>query len=143
MPIEPESLIVISAVQEKVFLEQWVYNLNVHAPTPTTGNVRIELLPYDPATQEIGPGSLNQPVQTDKLWQAVNEVPEVAIAFQAVINCVAPLRAWIDAQNATAPELVAPDPEPVAPDPEPVAPDPAPVAPDPEPVAPDPEPVSE
>jgi hypothetical protein len=66
--------------------------------------VRIELLPYDPTTQEIGPGTLNQPVYTDQLWEAVAAVPEVAVAFQAVIDCVAPLRTWIEAQAAPAPE---------------------------------------
>jgi hypothetical protein len=65
--------------------------------------VRIELLPYDPTTQEIGPGTLNQPVYTDQLWQAINEVPEVATAFDAVINCVGPLRSWIEAQAALPP----------------------------------------
>ena len=112
MPIEPEQPIVVPAVPEKTYTEQWVYNLVVHAPTLTTGNVRIELLPYDPDTQEIGPGTLNQPVYTDQLWEAVAAVPEVAIAFQAVIDCVAPLRTWIEAQNAPAP--APPEPEPPA-----------------------------
>ena len=112
MAIQPEQPIVVPAVPEKTYTEQWVYNLVVHAPTLTTGNVRIELLPYDPATQEIGPGTLNQPVYTDQLWEAVAAVPEVAIAFQAVIDCVAPLRTWIEAQNAPAP--APPEPEPPA-----------------------------
>ena len=110
MAIQPENPIVVPAVPQKTYTEQWVYNLVVHAPTLTTGNVRIELLPYDPTTQEIGPGTLNQPVYTDKLWEAVAAVPEVAVAFQAVIDCVAPLRTWIEAQNAPVPE-----PEPVTP----------------------------
>ncbi len=116
MAITPEEPIVVPAVPEKTYTEQWVYNLVVHAPTLTTGNVRIELLPYDPDTQEIGPGTLNQPVYTDKLWEAINEVPEVAVAFQAVIDCVGPLRAWIEAQNPAP----APPPEP-EPTPEPPA----------------------
>jgi len=41
----------------------------------------------------------------------VSEVPEVAIAFQAVINAVAPLQAWIDAKNS--PPTPEPTPEPV------------------------------
>ena len=125
MAIEPQTPIVVPAVPEKIFSEQWVYNLVVHAPTATSGNVRIELLPYDPVTKEIGPGTLNQPVYTDKLWEAVNAVPEVAVAFQAVIDCVGPLRTWIDAQNApvVAPPVVEPEPEVVVePEPE-VVPD--------------------
>ena len=113
MAIAPQTPIVVPAVPEKTFPEQWVYNLVVHAPTSTTGNVRIELLPYDPVTKEIGPGTLNQPVYTDRLWEAVNAVPEVAVAFQAVIDCVGPLRTWIDAQNApvVVPPVVVPEPE--------------------------------
>jgi hypothetical protein len=42
-------------------------------------------------------------VYTDQLWQAINEVPEVAVAFQAVIDCVGPLRTWIEAQNQPQP----------------------------------------
>ena len=45
MAIQPEQPIVVPAVPEKTYTEQWVYNLVVHAPTLTTGNVRIELLP--------------------------------------------------------------------------------------------------
>lgn len=117
MAIEPQTPIVVPAVSEKIFSEQWVYNLVVHAPTATSGNVRIELLPYDPVSKEIGPGTLNQPVYTDKLWEAVNAVPEVAVAFQAVIDCVGPLRTWIDAQNApvVTPPVVVPEPEVVEP----------------------------
>ena len=103
MPIEPEQPIVTPAVPEKTYTEQWIYNLVVHAPTLTEGHVQIELLPYDPTTQEIGPGTLNQPVYTDQLWEAVAAVPEVAVAFQAVIDCVAPLRTWIEAQSALPP----------------------------------------
>ena len=126
MPIQPDTPIVIPAIPEKTFSEQWVYNLVVHAPTTTTGNVRIELLPYDPSTKEIGPGTLNQPVYTDKLWEAIKAVPEVATAFQAVIACVGPLRTWIEAQNAPViPPVIEPEvviePEPdivIEPEPE-------------------------
>ena len=138
MAIVPTSPIVIPAIPEKTFSEQWVYNLNVHAPTASTGFVNIELLPYNRDTQEIGAGSLMQPVRTDKLWQAINEVPEVAVAFQAVIDCVEPLRAWIEALNNP---VVVPEPEPVV-EPEPVI-EPEPVVePQPEPVI-EPEPVVE
>jgi NDP-sugar pyrophosphorylase family protein len=114
MAIVPPTPIVIPAIPEKTFSEQWVYNLNVHAPTVSTGVVNIELLPYNSETQEIGAGSLMQPVRTDKLWQAINEVPEVAVAFQAVIDCVEPLRAWIELQNnPVIPPVVEPEPEPV------------------------------
>ena len=110
MAIIPQTPIVIPAIPEKVFSEQWVYNLNVHAPTVSTGAVNIELLPYDPNSQEIGAGSLVQSVRTDRLWEAINEVPEVAAAFQAVIACVGPLRTWIEQQsNPITPPVIEPE----------------------------------
>jgi hypothetical protein len=33
-------------------------------------------------------------IQTDDLWKAVNEVPEVAQAMGAIFNAVEALRAW-------------------------------------------------
>jgi hypothetical protein len=44
------------------------------------------------------------PLHTDKLWQAVAEVPEVAAAMEAIFAAVGPLAAWIAAQQ--------PEPEP-------------------------------
>lgn len=72
--------------------------MQVNAPSVTEGSVAISLLPFDPTNQLIGDGKLLETVQTDQLWQAAAEVPEVAAAMQAVINCVGPLRAWIKNQ---------------------------------------------
>lgn len=101
MAIIAPTPIVVPPIPEKTFTDQWIYNLLVHSPAVGTGSVSIELLPYDPIQQEIGQGSFAQTVQTDKLWQAIAEVPEVALAFQAVIDCVEPLRAWVSAQTDT------------------------------------------
>ena len=103
MPIQPEQPIVVPAVSEKIYTQQWIHSLAVHAPTLTTGELRVQMLPYDPITQEIGPDQFNQQIYTKQLWEAVAAVPEVAIAFQAVIDCVAPLRTWIEAQAALPP----------------------------------------
>lgn len=98
MPITPDQPIVVPPTPGETFAQQWVWNMQVNAPSVTEGSVAINLLPFDPTNQLIGDGKLLEIVQTDQLWQAAAEVPEVAAAMQAVINCVGPLRAWIKAQ---------------------------------------------
>lgn len=97
--ITNDNPVTIPAVAEKTFDEQWVYNLIVHAPTPTTGRVAIELLPYNEETKEIGPSQFMQSFSTDKLWEAVEEVPEMQAAFAAIIAAVPAMKAWLAAQQ--------------------------------------------
>jgi hypothetical protein len=125
MIISNETPVVIPSSVEKLFPHQWIYNLSCHCPTLTQGRIFIELLPYDADTKEFGPASGLEVLSTDKFWEAIDEVPEVANAFAAVINSVEPLRAWIKSKNTPPPDPT-PEPEPEA------EPDPAP-APEPEP----------
>jgi hypothetical protein len=119
MPIISEQPIVVPPVPGETFTEQWIYNLVVHSPAINSGRVQIQLLPFDPTAPKIGPGELLENIETDRLWDAVAEVPEVAAAMQSVLDAVEPLRAWIAAQNAPQPEPE-PEPEPEAePEPEP------------------------
>jgi len=108
MPIIPDQPIVVPPVPGETYTEQWIYNLVVHSPAINSGRVQIQLLPFDPTVPKIGPGELLENIETDRLWDAVAEVPEVAAAMQAVLAAVGPLRAWIAAQ-AVVPE---PEPEP-------------------------------
>jgi hypothetical protein len=103
MPIIPEQPIVVPAVPAETYAEQWIYNLVVHSPAINSGRVQIQLLPFDPTVPKIGPGELLENIETDRLWDAVAEVPEVAAAMQAVLVAVEPLRAWIAAQVEPAP----------------------------------------
>jgi hypothetical protein len=105
MPIIPDQPIVVPPVPGETYTEQWIYNLVVHSPAINSGRVQIQLLPFDPTVPKIGPGELLENIETDRLWDAVAEVPEVAAAMQAVLDAVGPLRAWIAAQS------VAPEPE--------------------------------
>jgi hypothetical protein len=98
MPIIPDQPIVVPAVPAETYTEQWIYNLVVHSPAINSGRVQIQLLPFDPTVPKIGPGELLENIETDRLWDAVAEVPEVAAAMQAVLAAVGPLRAWIAAQ---------------------------------------------
>jgi hypothetical protein len=109
MPIIPEQPIVVPPVPGETYTEQWIYNLVVHSPAINSGRVQIQLLPFDPTVPKIGPGELLENIETDRLWDAVAEVPEVAAAMQAVLAAVGPLRAWIAAQVEPESE---PEPEP-------------------------------
>lgn len=95
------TIITTEPIPAKEFPHLWLYNILVHAPSVTTGSITIETLPYNSETQEIGSGSNMVSIQTDDLWKAVNEVPEVAQAMGAIFNAVEVLREW-SAQQAEA-----------------------------------------
>lgn len=67
----------------------------VRAPSPVSGGVSVELMPYDPATKEIGPESLKQSVLAMDLWGMAAEVPEVRAAIAAIVAAVDPMKAWV------------------------------------------------
>lgn len=112
MPLPLPNQVVIPSTQEKVYDTAWIYNLSVHAPSNNAGRITIEVLPYNQQTQEIAPGSYVQTIHTDKLFQAMAEVPEVQQAFGAILNAIEPLRTWVAAQQAVPPAPPTPEPEP-------------------------------
>jgi hypothetical protein len=79
----------------------WITQVLVRTLLPTDqsggGLVSVEYVPMDAATGEVLP----QPaaISSDKLMQAVNEVPEVAQAMGAILLAIQPLKAWIAAQQ--------------------------------------------
>ena len=95
MPIINENPVVIPPTAEKLFPHQWIYNLSCHCPSISQGRISIELIPYNADTLEFGPSSGLEVVTTNFLWEAIQEVPEVADAFTAVINSVEPLKIWL------------------------------------------------
>jgi hypothetical protein len=106
MPIPAQNPTTVPAVPEKSFSDLWLYNINIHAPAVNSGRIYIEALPYNPDVQEIGPSSGLEVISTDQLFQAAYDVPEVGIAYQAIIDAIVPLREWIAAQNAPQPPPV-------------------------------------
>jgi hypothetical protein len=94
MPLENPNPIVVPQTPEKAFPHLWIYNIIVHAPSTTTGHITIETLPYNGDEQIIGEGRFVETIHTSDLWEAVNEVPEVAMAMGAIFNAIEPLRIW-------------------------------------------------
>lgn len=113
MPITNETPVVIPSTAEKSFPHQWIYNLSCHCPSISQGKIFIELIPYNAETSEFGPSSRVEVVTTNFLWEAINEVPEVAAAFTAVIDSVEPLKAWV--KNRDIAYAIPPYPIPVPP----------------------------
>lgn len=137
-PIPRNEPFVVPASPEETFDSVWLRSINIYAPNtaaeqPTEGSINIEMLPYDAENQKVlvsadneGAEYLNVPSRVNgrkPFWQAVDEVPEVAAAMDAIIAAIPALREWVN----TAP----PDPNPPQPPPEPT-PEPTP-EPEPEP----------
>lgn len=103
MPLTNPTPVIIPPVEEKQFPHLWLSNIIIHAPAIDRGRVVIETLPYNGTTYEIGSGQDMVSIQTDDLWSAVQEVPEVAQAMGAIFLAIEPLRAWIAAKEANPP----------------------------------------
>ena len=99
MPITSDTPLEIHATKKKVFDQLFVYNLVVHAPSASTGKIRIELLPFDSKTGDLGPSSNMLTVETNELWKCVEEVPEVQTAFGAIIAAIPAVKTWVAAQE--------------------------------------------
>lgn len=87
--------IVTEAVPLKTYDELWIYSLNAMSPSTSSGSITIELLPYNRSLNELGPSDAKITLTTDKFFEALEQVPELAAAFQAVINAVPATRQWI------------------------------------------------
>ena len=140
-PIPRNEPFVIPARPEETFDSVWLRSINIYAPEINAsgnnqGSINIEMLPYDSSNDKIwstadneGVEYLNIPSRANgrkTFWDAVNEVPEVAIAMNSIIEAIPALRTWA---NTPPPEPEPPTPTPdqePTPDPEP-DPEPDPV----------------
>jgi hypothetical protein len=110
MPLIPNpDPVIVPPIPGKEFAHLWLYNIIVHAASPQAGRICVETLPYDFDTQEIGSSEHLVTIATDKLWDAVAEVPEVATAMEAIFAALEPLREWVALK---AEEAAQPEPEP-------------------------------
>tara|TARA_R110002020_G_scaffold51418_1_gene145489 strand:- start:93 stop:563 length:471 start_codon:yes stop_codon:yes gene_type:complete len=139
-PIPRNEPFVIPARPEETFDSVWLRSINIYSPQINAsgnneGSINIEMLPYDSSNDNIystadneGVEYLNIPSRVNgrkSFWDAVNEVPEVAIAMNSIIEAIPALRTWA---NTPPPEPEPPTPDPPTPDPEPeLEPEPDPV----------------
>lgn len=85
------------AVDAKVYDKLHLYSLSAIQPTGETGSITVELLPSTSAG-ELATGD-NVQRMICPLYPALNEVPELSAAFQAVIAAIPAVQAWLAAQT--------------------------------------------
>ena len=88
-------------VPAKVFDKLHLYSLNAIHPTGDSGSITVELLPAT-ADGELATGDKVQRTSCP-LYPALNEVPELAAAFAAVLAAIPATQAWLAAQQEEAP----------------------------------------
>ena len=130
-PIPRDEPFVVPAKPEETFDSVWLRSINIFAPQINAsgndqGSINIEMLPYDSSNDKIWSTSDNEGIQYINIpsrkngrktfWDAVNEVPEVAIAMNSIVEAIPALRTWA---NTPPPEPEPPTPDPPTPDPEP------------------------
>jgi hypothetical protein len=91
--------ITTEAVAAKVYDRLHVYTLSAIQPTTDSGSITVELLP---ATEsgELATGDKVQSISVP-LYPAIDEVPELAAAFAAVLAAIPAVLAWQAAQQET------------------------------------------
>jgi hypothetical protein len=83
----------------KVFSQLHVYALNAIQPTTDSGSIAVELLPAT-ADGQLSSGDFVQRISVP-LYPAINEVPELAAAFAAVLAAIPAVIAWQAAEQET------------------------------------------
>ena len=84
-------------VAAKVYDKLHLYTLTAIQPTGDSGSITVELLPAT-ADGELATGD-NVQRMSCPLYPAINEVPELAAAFAAVIAAIPATQAWLAAQQ--------------------------------------------
>lgn len=84
-------------VPAKVYDKLHLYSLSAIHPTTDSGSMTVELLPAT-ADGELATGDKVQRMSCP-LYPALNEVPELAAAFAAVLAAIPATQAWLASQN--------------------------------------------
>ena len=84
-------------IPAKVFDKLHVYSLAAIQPTTDSGSITVELLPAT-ADGELATGDRVQRISCP-LYPAMQEVPELAAAFAAVLAAIPATQAWLAAQQ--------------------------------------------
>ena len=109
-PIPRDEPFMVPAKPEETFDSVWLRSINIYVPNtaeadPMGGSVDIEMIPYDGEAEKVlvtpdaeGAEYIRIPNRNQKLkgpfWQMINEVPEAALAMNAIIAAIPAIRAW-------------------------------------------------
>ena len=97
MLLPNQTPITTEAVAAKVYDKLHLYSLVAMHPTADSGSITCELLPAT-SSGELASGDNVQRLSVP-LYPALNEVPELATAFAAVIAAIPATQAWLAAQT--------------------------------------------
>jgi hypothetical protein len=98
MPLFLDQPIVVPATPEREFPIAWIRSLQITAHDPNSeGAISLEILPMSVGRELHFPSAIN--LQTDTLYAAMEDVPELQAAFAAILAAVKPLQAWIAEQQ--------------------------------------------
>ena len=97
MLLPNQTPITTEAVAAKVYDKLHLYSLTAIQPTGDSGSITVELLPAT-ADGELASGDRVQHMSCP-LYPAINEVPELAAAFAAVIAAITATQAWLAAKQ--------------------------------------------
>jgi hypothetical protein len=86
------------AVAAKVYDRLHVYSLSAIQPTTDSGSITVELLPCT-QSGELANGSLVQKMTAPLTPKIMQEVPELAAAFAAVIEAIPATQAYLASQQ--------------------------------------------
>jgi hypothetical protein len=87
----------VDPVPAKVYDKLHVYTLNAIQPTNDSGSITVELLPAT-SSGELATGDKVQRISCP-LYPAMDEVPELRAAFEAIISAIPAAQAWLAAQQ--------------------------------------------
>lgn len=96
MPLSLDETVVTQPVESKEYPFVWIYNLIIHAPSPT-GSARL-LIEYYPmaADGDLYVAGGIRKIETSNFFECAQQVPEVAAAYTAVLASIAPAKTWIE-----------------------------------------------
>jgi hypothetical protein len=97
MLLPNQTPITTEPVAAKTFDKLHLYSLVAMHPTADSGNITCELLPAT-SSGELASGDNVQRLSVP-LYPALNEVPELAAAFAAVIAAIPATQAWLASQQ--------------------------------------------
>jgi hypothetical protein len=90
--------IVTEPVPSLTYDKLHVYTLSAIQPTTDSGSITVELLPCT-ESGELANGSLVQKMTAPLTPEIMQEVPELAAAFQAVLAAIPATQAYLAAQQ--------------------------------------------
>lgn len=97
--IQLDEPVTVPQVAARTYPLMWLRSLHVSTiPSDTvTGGGSIEMTIAPMAADGTGDILSDSPqvISTDRLWQAINEVPQVAQAVAANLAAAVPLKAWL------------------------------------------------